>query len=207
MRGARIVVSVVLAGSPSACNAILDIEKPNVVTDAGAADGASSPDVATDGGVVAGNLLSNGDLERGCSEWVGGEKVVGKGRNGTDACMLCGATDQSVFALVQVLGERTFAAGEYFEGEAWVHAPESGVAAGSVGLELVLSSDKGPDYIQGGASIKAPAVTTEWKKTTATLTVEPGSVPAANELVVSIVSREAGRGGCVLVDDVSVVKR
>jgi hypothetical protein len=173
-------------------------------TDGGASDGDSrdgspgdgSPgDARADAGFV--NLLSNGDFEIGCGGWTSAgasfERVTpGRGDAGA-ACRVC-ASGGPTFIIEQLVRVGV-AAGEQYNGEAWLRTDPDGAPPPPLYAEIDLYNGKGP-IVQQGAQSAGPGLNATWQQTSALIAV---SVDGGTDL--QLVFLAATSQGCFLIDD------
>lgn len=168
-------------------------------SDGGDSDGDSrdgSPgDARADTGSV--NLLSNGDFDIGCGGWTSAgasfERVTpGRGNAGA-ACRVCGSGAPTF--IIEQLVRVAVAAGDQYNGEAWLRTDPDGAAPPALSAEIDLYNGNGP-IVQQGAQSAGPGLNATWQQTSALIAVH---VDGGTDL--QLIFLAAASTGCFLIDD------
>jgi hypothetical protein len=226
---AAVAVSTVGAAAAIGCNALLDINAPNVVEDAGGdraiVDGSVADSSVVDGSVVdssvvdgsvddssvdAGeNLVSNPSFVNGCGDWSGdGAEVsaVDSGHTDGHACRVC-FSGTTFFGINRItIGNAVVKVNDSFYAEAWVRKDPDRDAAPEMSLEIEIDIDSESNTIQqkqvGTANIQ---ITDDWVPMAGPFTVTAADAGEANVVFLDVLSRigdATGHDRCFVVDDV-----
>jgi hypothetical protein len=210
-------MAVAAAVAGSSCQLLFPIHEDDSAADAQAPD-AEAADQATEGAPEASdadagppNLLDNGDFEQGCGVSFGVYHGTPSddhlhARTGNNCCRVCigaGYTDFTFGPAFDSISNVEAGAGLHFRVDAWVRsAPDAAwpaqayaVAAGyTAGFNTTTNLMRGPSVTLDGGPTWLP-VTAEVAFT------DPATVYIQPEVRSDVVPE----GGCILVDDMSVV--
>lgn len=209
----------------AACNAILGIDPPNVISPSdGAAggDGAVSETGTSDGGAEAqadasadvasdampdpppaGNLIENPTMETSCAGAVPQEATVtwvANAHSGVGACQVCskGGAGTSVYGVAWQVGGAQVTPGKTYVGAAWIRLDP---ARPSTSLFMPLVLDTGGPTI--GGEVPCNATSTAWGRTVNEVTY---SLDGGAAVVLEVINRNAD-DGCFFVDDVTLAPK
>ena len=226
---AAVAVSTAGAAAAIGCNAILDINAPNVVEDAGVdgsvVDGSVVDSSVVDGSVVdssvvdgsiddssvdAGeNLVSDPSFVNGCGDWSGdGAEVsaVDSGRTDGHACRVC-FSGTTFFGINHVtISPAVVKVNDTFYAEAWVRKDPDRDAAPQITLEIEIDIDTESNTVQQKQVGNVPGTITEtWALMAGSFTVTAADAGEANVVNLDVLSRTGdslAHDRCFVVDDV-----
>ncbi len=226
---AAVAVTAVGAAAAIGCNALLDINAPNVVDDAGGdgsiVDGSVVDSSAVDGSVVdssvvdssiddgsvdAGdNVFSDPSFVNGCGDWSGDGVVVSAvdaGHTDGHACRVCFSGTTFFGVNHMAISPAVVKVNDTFYAEAWVRKDPDRDAAPQMTLEIEIDIDTESNTVQQKQVGSVPGTITEtWALMAGSFTVTAADAGEANVVNLDVLSRTGDPGAhdrCFVVDDV-----
>lgn len=202
---ARRLVAAALAAAAAVlgCNAILDINAPNIVGDG---DGSADGNLPVDAGL---NLITDPSFVNGCAQWAPGTTTftaVDAGHTDGHACLACSSKAEFYqISRVMLSKARVTKVGDSFYAEAWVRKAPDRDAAPDMALEIEIDIGGPENTVEQKRIGSAGSLSETWQLMSGTFKVAAAGAGEADMVTMDISSRTGAPDGtdrCFVVDDV-----